>query len=210
MKNFKIYIILLLLLLLYISICSISYVNAINSNISNEIFRLHVIANSNNNDDQYLKYLVRDNVLEHINSKNFTSKQDLINYLNNNIDNIERIANDTILKNGYLYNANVEIGNFNFPTKNYGDISFPAGNYDGLKINLGNSEGQNWWCVMFPPLCFVDISSGVVDENSKQLLENNLTEEEYALISNNDDITIQFKFKLFELFNNFNPILANR
>ena len=99
-------------------------------------------------------------------------------------------------KNGYGYPVNIDIGNFEFPTKTYGDISLPAGYYDALKVEIGNASGQNWWCVMFPPLCFVDVSSGVVPDESKQIMQDNLSDEEYELISDNDSRDIKFKFSL--------------
>ena len=89
-----------------------------------------------------------------------------------------------------------KFGNFEFPTKHYGDISLPSGFYDALRVEIGNAEGQNWWCVMFPPLCFVDITSGIVEEESKELLEDNLSEEEFALVSEDSSPQIKFKFKL--------------
>lgn len=211
MKRIKMYFILLVLLFMYVTICAVSYVNAVSSNISSEVFRLHVVANSDSKEDQDLKYIVRDNVLAYVNSKSseFISKSDLINFINLNMSEIEKIAKDTVTQNGFSYNVSVEIGNFEFPTKQYGDISLPSGNYDSLRIKLGDYEGQNWWCVMFPPLCFVDVTSGIVDDTSKKLLENNLDEEEYALVSENT-APFQFKFKLLEFFNNFNLVLANK
>ena len=96
----------------------------------------------------------------------------------------------------------MQIGDATFPTKTYGDISLPAGNYDALKVKIGKADGQNWWCVMFPPLCFVDVSSGIVPDSSKEELRENLNEEEYDLISENNDQEINFKFKLVEFFQN--------
>ena len=90
-------------------------------------------------------------------------------------------------------------GNFAFPTKNYGDISLPEGYYDALKVKIGKAEGQNWWCVLFPPLCFVDISSGIVTDDSKELLYENMDEESFLLVSENDS-SIKFKFKILEIF----------
>ena len=101
-----------------------------------------------------------------------------------------------------FYNVNIEIGNFKFPTKQYGDISLPAGLYDALKVEIGEAQGNNWWCVMFPPLCFVDISSGIVPEESKEQLKNNLSEEEFALVSSEKTQDIKFKFKILEFFAN--------
>ena len=209
MKRFKVYLVLLFLMFLYTSICAISYVNAVGDSISKQVFRLHVIANSDSDEDQNLKYIVRDKVLEYVNSLNFSSKDELVNYLQINSSTIEDIARETIIENGFDYSVNVEIGHFDFPTKEYGDIALPAGDYDALRIKIGNAEGRNWWCVMFPPLCFVDVSSGIVDEGSKQILENNLSEEEYALVSESS-VPVKFKFKLFEFFNSFNTILANK
>ena len=136
-------------------------------------------------------------------SNNMTNKQSVINISNENLDEFKKIAENVIKKNGYDYDVNVEIGNFHFPTKYYGNISLPAGNYDALRIKIGKAEGQNWWCSLFPPLCFVNISSGIIDENGQEYLEENLSEEELNLISN-DSNDIQFKFKIVELFNGQN------
>ena len=84
----------------------------------------------------------------------------------------------------------------------------PAGFYDALKVEIGEAKGRNWWCVMFPPLCFVDISSGIVPEESKADLKNNLSDEEYSLISNDSDYGIKFKFKLLEMFANSGLVTA--
>ena len=119
-----------------------------------------------------------------------------------NKDKFQQIALDTIKEEGFSYSVKINIGNFEFPTKNYGDISLPAGYYDALRIEIGEAKGQNWWCVMFPPLCFVDISSGIVPDESKELMENNLSQEEFALISDKSNDEIKFKFKLLEFFAN--------
>ena len=108
----------------------------------------------------------------------------------------------TIADEGYNYDVNIKIGNFEFPTKYYGDISLPAGYYDALRVEIGNASGRNWWCVMFPSLCFIDISSGIVPDESKEDLQNVLSEEEYSIISDNSNYGIKFKFKLLEFFAN--------
>ena len=95
----------------------------------------------------------------------------------------------------------IKINNFYFPTKSYGDISLPAGYYDALRVEIGNAKGKNWWCVMFPSLCFIDISSGIVDSEGKEKLENNLDSESYELISESKTSTeFKLKFKLLEVF----------
>lgn len=208
-SNIKRLLLLLLLLFIYTFICAFSYVSAVSTDIQDSVFRLHVIANSDSEEDQNLKYIVRDKVLEYINSisNNESSKEDVINLAKSNINEIQKIAEDTINKNGYNYSVKLNIGNFAFPTKTYGDISFPAGFYDALKIEIGEAKGQNWWCVMFPPLCFVDVTSGVVPEESKEVIKENLSEEEYELLSENSD-DINFKFKIVEMFQNIGIKLA--
>ena len=208
----KMVIILTFLLFIYTSICAISYAQNISTDIASSVFRLHVIANSDSKEDQDLKYKVRDNLLKYMNKicKDCTSKEEAISLVEKNKDIFKQIALDTISNEGFSYDVNINIGNFEFPTKNYGDISLPAGLYDALRVEIGEAKGQNWWCVMFPPLCFVDISSGVVPEESKEVLQDSLTEEEFALISDKSSDAIQFKFKLLEFFNNNDLITAKK
>lgn len=208
-SNIKRLLLLLLLLFIYTFICAFSYVSAVSNDIQDSVFRLHVIANSDSAEDQNLKYIVRDKVLEYINSisGNESSKEDVINLAKENINEIQKIAENTINENGYNYLVKLNIGNFAFPTKTYGDISFPAGFYDALKIEIGEAKGQNWWCVMFPPLCFVDVTSGVVPEESKEVIKENLSEEEYNLLSE-DSNDINFKFRIVEMFQNIGIKLA--
>lgn len=210
MKYLKSWIILIILICIYTFFCAYSYVQAISSDIKTSVFRLHVIANSDSEEDQNLKYIVRDNLLKYMNEicSNCSSKEEAFKVANLNINQFKQIAQDTVKSEGYSYNIDVEIGEFEFPTKNYGDVSLPAGMYDALKVKIGKAEGQNWWCVMFPPLCFVDVSSGIVPEDSKKLLEDELTEEEFALISDNSSRDINFKFKLLEIFSNSQMLTA--
>ena len=203
-------IILIFLLFLYTTIYAFSYVQAVSTDISNSVFRLHVIANSNSDEDQNLKYKVRDNLLKYMNTicKDCSSKEEAISVASMHEDDFKQIALETIKNEGFSYDVKVEIGNFEFPTKQYGDISLPAGLYDALKVEIGNANGRNWWCVMFPSLCFVDISSGIVPEESKDELQNVLSDEEYAIISDNSSYGIKFKFKLLEFFANNNLIAS--
>ena len=134
--------------------------------------------------------------------KDCSSKSEAIELVKLHQNEFKEVALDTIKKEGFNYDVKIEIGNFEFPTKQYGDISLPAGFYDALKVEIGEAKGRNWWCVMFPSLCFVDISSGIVPEESKEDLQNVLSDEEYSLISNDNDYSIKFKFKLLELFAN--------
>lgn len=211
-KKLKIFILILFLLCLYIFIEAFSYTNLISKDLANNVFRLHIVANSNSSEDQNLKYIVRDNLIEYMNKicNNCNSKEETIAVVSSHINDFTNIANNVIHENGFQYDATVEVGNFEFPTKNYADISFPAGYYDALKVNLGNSNGQNWWCVLYPSLCFVDVTSGIVPDESKEILEKNLTDEEYKIISDTDNPTINFKFKLIEIFTQNNILTAKK
>ena len=205
-------IILLILLAAFIIVSAYSYVSAVSYDIADSVFRLHVIANSDSAEDQALKYKVRDSLLNYMNSlvTSTTSKDEAMEILTNNIDNFKNIAEATIKENGYNYSVNITVGKHSFPTKYYGDVSLPAGIYDALRVEIGSASGQNWWCVMFPPLCFVDISSGIVPEESKESLKNNLNDEEYDLITVDDSSSMNFKFKIVELIENIKINLAQK
>lgn len=198
----KRFLIVLILFSFFIFISAASYVNAVSEDIAQSVFRLHVIANSDSKEDQDLKYKVRDKVLEYMNeiSKNCSSKEEVILLAEEHKEEFKKVAENAIKQNGYDYEVNIKIGNFDFPTKTYGDISLPAGEYDALRIEIGEAKGQNWWCVMFPPLCFVDVTSGVVPDESKEVMKENLNDEEYNLISDKESSDIQFKFSLIEFF----------
>lgn len=209
-KKLNFILILTVLIFLYIVLLSFNYSQAISYNLSDSVFRLHIIANSDSSADQELKLKVRDNIIEYMNTLTSSSsdKKDVISMVNYHLDSFKEIALNTIKENGYNYDVNIEIGNFHFPTKSYGDISFPAGNYDALKIEIGDAIGQNWWCVLFPPLCFVNSSTGVVPDDSKNTLKENINSESYEIISegnNSNDNTsdLKIKFKIIEFFNNF-------
>lgn len=206
-SKFKRFILVSALLILYVCISAVSYTHAVTTDIADSVFRLHVIANSDSAEDQNLKYIVRDKVIEYMSSisQNASSKEDVIEIAKANLDKIQTIASQTIRENGYTYSVNVEVGNFSFPSKRYGDITLPPGYYDALRIKIGEAEGQNWWCVMFPPLCFVDDQNGIIDEKTDKKLKEVLTEEEYDLImaKNKSEVkNLEFKFKITEVFQN--------
>ena len=204
MKNQKIrnLILLAFLLFLYVFVSAQSYVTAVSSNLSEAVFRLHVIANSDSEEDQSLKLKVRDALLQYMNNicSNCTTKEEAISIAVEHKDDFQKIAEQTITDNGYNYSVKININNFYFPTKNYGDISLPAGMYDALRVEIGEAKGQNWWCVMFPSLCFIDISSGVVDDEAKESLQENLEEESYTIISDDTKSDVKLKFKIIEFF----------
>lgn len=219
MKNFSLnsnifskyllsFLILIILFCAFLFVSAYSYVNAVSTNVESCVFRFHVLANSDSEDDQNLKLLVRDAILDYTNTLIDSSmdKAKVIQKLEENMDILYEISNNVIKENGYNYSVKISIGNFLFPQKNYGDITLPTGYYDGLRIEIGEAKGHNWWCVMFPPLCFVDVTSGIVPDESKEIMKNNMESEEYNLISG-DSVDMKFKFKIVELFNS-SPLLT--
>ena len=205
-----------ILFLIYFYLLATNYTYAVSKDLSNSVLRLHILANSDSKEDQELKYKVRDNIINYMNSitKNIDSKEEALRIAKENESEFISIAKQTIKDNGFDYDVNINFGNFYFPTKTYGDISLPAGEYDAIRIEIGESQGQNWWCVMFPPLCFVDVSSGIVPDDSKKQLKDTVSDEDFYLISNGNsnnstDSFIKIKFKLIEFFNNANILTAN-
>ena len=202
MKNFKKIILISALFILFFIINANSYAKTISHQLSSTFFRLHILANSNSVEDQNLKLKVRDNIINYINkiTLNENNKNAVIKIYKNHIEDLKKIAQQTIYDNGYNYNVNISIGNFYFPTKKYENISLPAGEYDALRIEIGDAVGENWWCSLFPPLCFIDISSGVLDSEGEKYLKENLSNEEFSIITSNSK-KVKFKFKLVEFLN---------
>lgn len=205
MKKIFYIISLIFLLFSFVLISLTSYANTVSEDLSNNFFRLHILSNSDSNEDQNLKLKIRDNIIEYMNTLSYSglTKEEAINLTNSNLENFKKIAEKIILDEGYNYPVSLEIGNFYFPTKEYGNISLPAGYYDALKIEIGEAKGKNWWCSLFPPLCFVDISAGVIDEESEEFLKENLSDDEFAIITDTSE-NVKFKFKIIELINNKN------
>ncbi|MGN1043798.1 MAG: stage II sporulation protein R [Acutalibacteraceae bacterium] len=161
--------------------------------ISDKIFRLHIIANSDQDFDQDLKLKVRDRILKDFGSK-FKNLSDLVSaekLTEENIENIKRSAIDEIKANGYDYPVEIYITRMYFNTRTYDDISMPAGVYDALRVVIGEGKGKNWWCVMFPPMC---VSAAC----EKDELGTVLNKEEIEILENKREYN--FEFKILEIF----------
>jgi stage II sporulation protein R len=175
------------------------------SDVAGKLIRFHVIANSDDKVDQDLKLKVRDSVLEYVSPKLINSKdiEESRKIINNENKNIKKIAEMVINKNGFKYSVATTLSKEYFPVKTYGNITLPQGEYEAFKILIGSGSGQNWWCVMFPPLCFVDITKGdVAFEETERDMRSVLSEDEYELIDNTkDNKEIIVKFKIAEIFN---------
>ena len=183
------------------------------ADVADKLVRLHVIANSDSTSDQDLKRLVRDEVIEQMSPKfeNLKDVDQVRQVIADNIDLIENIASQVVAENKKTYGAKALVGNFDFPTKAYSNLTLPAGNYQALKIVLGSGEGQNWWCVMFPPLCFIDIAHGVVPEQTMEKLKESLNEDEYKLLTSaktDGEMPVKLKFRLVEIAKSMNMRIA--
>lgn len=184
--------------------------NNVQEDIASKIIRFHVIANSDSKNDQALKLKVRDKVLEYMQPKLKKSKSidESRKIIQQNNEEIIAIANRVIKENGYNYSVRSTLSNENFPIKTYGNITLPQGRYEAYRIIIGNGEGQNWWCVMFPPVCFVDITKGEVSyKQTEAEMKRVLSPEEYKIVNNqlnssNNKNDIKVQFKVLEIIKN--------
>ena len=173
-----------------------------------EFIRFHVIANSDSSRDQAIKLKVRDRVLAEFGEKlgSLHSIDESRDMVMGSLGDIREIAQQEV--DLYLtgYRVDAYFDNFDFPTKAYGNLVLPAGSYEALRIVIGKGEGANWWCVMFPPLCFVDISHGMGEEDVKTYSEipedqENDGDLENGRIQESGEKRIEYKFKISEWWN---------
>lgn len=190
----KMFCILLTLIIVSTGICavrindSIKEADRIQKGIADSIIRFHVRANSDSNVDQSIKLDVKEAVVDYIRPKleNSSTLEESRAILESETDAIREVAINTLRDNGSDLDVSVYFENCYFPVKSYGDVTFPAGEYEAFRIDIGEAEGKNWWCVLYPPLCFVDTTFGVVPEESKEKLAGVLTEKEYSQITAKD------------------------
>lgn len=170
--------------------------------IASNIIRFHVRAESDSKEDQWLKLQVKEAVLAYISpvlSKS-QSVDESRQLLYSESENIRNVAAATLRSLGDESDVNVYFENCYFPMKTYGDMTFPPGEYEAFRVDIGEAQGKNWWCVLYPPLCFVDAVYGEVPEESKEELKGVLTEEEYSMVSGEN---VKFRFKYLKIFNRF-------
>ena len=163
------------------------------SDISDEVFRLHILANSDSDKDQSLKLRVRDKVLSHTEAlfNSAKSKQEAEQFVSDNIQTIADIAAKEIFDNGYNYSVKVQIVKMHFSTRRYENFTLPAGMYDALRITIGEGRGHNWWCVMFPSLCISSPADS--EEKAKEVFSNG----EYEVVKNEKT---EYRFFIIECF----------
>ncbi|MBE7067464.1 MAG: stage II sporulation protein R [Ruminococcaceae bacterium] len=177
MKRFLCFFLLIVIVILCI------YAECSFDNIKNGVVRLHVLANSNSQEDQALKLKVRDCILSEANIllEAVDTKSDSLAILQKNTDTLRDAALECINAEGYNYDVTVVIGDYDFPTKTYGSLTLPKGSYDAVRVIIGDGKGDNWWCVLFPPFCLGDAAQSDTTEDKKQ------------------DVIV--KFKLIEMYN---------
>ena len=175
----------------------------VTDSLADEVIRFHVVANSDTMEDQLLKQRVKDEVIEYMEPlvKNCKSIDDTRSVVKSRLPKIKQIAEVVIGNYKKDYPVYVALDKANFPTKTYGDVVFPAGEYEACRIVIGEGKGENWWCVMFPPLCYIDVASGVVPLEGKEQLQQELTDEQYKLIVDTQDEKYQIRFKLVDTIN---------
>ncbi|MBE6090396.1 MAG: stage II sporulation protein R [Clostridium beijerinckii] len=180
--------------------------------VKDSLIRFHVIANSDNDDDQQLKLKVKNRVIDYLypylnSSQSLDESRKIIK---DKMEDVKTLAQQVIKDNNYDYDVKVELSRENFPDKSYGNITLPQGNYEAFRIIIGSGQGRNWWCVMFPPLCFVDESKAQVeyDKTENKIKSNGKSFE----LESKDDSTenlgdkqadgnnIKIKFKIVEIF----------
>lgn len=161
--------------------------------ISDEVFRLHILANSDEDYDQQLKLKVRDKVLLYTESlfEKARSKEEAENLISNNLQDICNTAQEEVTDNGYDYTVTAQITKMYFTTRTYESYTLPSGMYDALRITIGSGEGHNWWCVMYPSICISSEKSQ--DEAARETFNDN----QYDIVKNEK---YEYKFKIVEIF----------
>lgn len=165
--------------------------------VSDSVLRLHVLAHSDRAEDQELKLKVRDAVLQEAKAilPESTSVEQAEKTLGKNLERLAAAGAAVVAREGYDYPVSAELLDTWFPTKEYEDFSLPAGEYRALRIVIGDGGGQNWWCVVFPPLCLASVSETTVET----ALKAGMTEQQVALLTGESEGYV-IKFKVLELW----------
>ncbi|KAB3540956.1 stage II sporulation protein R [Alkaliphilus pronyensis] len=175
-----------------------------NTNYANtKLIRFHVIANSDSPQDQLLKLKVKEQIIKEMAEEleGATTIHESRGIITKNLENIRETAVKELKRNKVEHQVRVSLDKHQFPTRRYGDIVLAAGTYEALRVEIGEGKGQNWWCVMFPPLCFIDVKSGLIDEDTKSQLKEVLTEEEYELVMSDvgeNQLPLQLRSKIWD------------
>lgn len=202
-KNIKLKAIFLLILIIIafaVHHKSGTYASDLQESIAQKIVRFHIIANSDTKEDQQLKLKVRDAILSLLKPRmeDASDFDSAVNILEESLDDIICCAQEIIAGEGYSYDVTAEVCKCYFPTKVYGDLVLPPGDYTALNVIIGNGDGHNWWCVMYPTLCFVDCTYAVLPDESKEKLQAVLTYDEYLSVMSGEDTKVSYTTHLGE------------
>ena len=164
------------------------------------VLRFHIRANSDSEEDQRVKLIVKEQVMEAAKEyvQNSSSKEDTKQILGKHLTDLVHVAEETLAKEGYSYRVKAYFSKEEFPVKKYGDMTFPAGTYEALRMDLGDAEGKNWWCMLYPSLCFVDVTTGIVPEESKEEFQTLLPAEDYEELLATPEEDVEIKSGIWE------------
>lgn len=170
------------------------------SEIYDNVLRLHVIANSDSDEDQALKLRVRDRILDEVSvlvsdCKSFEEARTVLSK-EENLTRLTEAAKKTVAAEGYGYNVSISLGEEKYPRKNYEALCFPSGKYTSLRVQIGDADGQNWWCVLFPQLCLGAASTA---ESEEKFIEAGFTPDQYRIVTETDEPQYEVKFKILEI-----------
>ena len=163
------------------------------------VVRLHVLANSDTEEDQALKLMVRDGVLEAAAPlvEGCTTQAEAVEALTAHLNDLEAAALAVMESEGYDYPVTVLLGEEDYPTRVYESCAFPAGTYVSLRVLIGEGEGQNWWCCLFPPLCLS--AATAKEDNEDAFIQVGLTKDQYGIITETGKTKYKVRFKLLEV-----------
>ncbi len=171
------------------------------ADVYDSVIRLHVLANSDSEEDQILKLKVRDAVLEKVATVCEENPCDNVfeakRIIEESLCEIEEMAQKRIFDEGYDYDVEVLLNKEDYPTRNYEKLAFPSGEYLSLQVRIGEAEGKNWWCVLFPPLCLSAASDSVACSEAA-LIDIGLSGEQYKIITESENVKYNVRFKILE------------
>lgn len=171
------------------------------SRISPQVLRFHVLANSDSRQDQQLKMEVKSLIVDQISREmsGCRSKDEMCSYLLENSARLTGLAASYIRSQGLSYPVSLQICQDYFPAKIYGDIEFPCGTYDAARLVIGKGEGHNWWCVLYPSLCFIQPSYAVLPSSSQAALRSSVGDSDYEKMQVQERPSVHVRFKILEL-----------
>ena len=170
---------------------------ALAERVADQVLRFHVIANSDSEEDQALKLDVRDALISYMADHRtaFDNADEAAAFAAEHCEELSQVAQSVIHQAGFSYTASASVATCPFPEKTYGDLTFPAGDYQALRVELGQAQGQNWWCVLYPLLCFTEEGAVTVPEKSQEILQENLSANDYH--------RLEVRFKLWDMICDF-------